>query len=99
MSHAFAVSPGTTIMTALSTTLSSSRRARPSRASTRSTTSDPTRLPTARVVVTMPNPSASSPIGPGETAYRTKIANTADEARFIVPTMIASVRSNRWPNR
>ena len=73
--------------------------ARPMNRSTRSTTSDPNRLPMAMPVMRTPKPNSSRPIGPGETAYRTNTANVADEARFIVPTMIASVRSSRWFQR
>ena len=53
----------------------------------------------AIALVSTPKPNAERPIGPGSTAYSTKTANTADEARFITPTINASVRNRRWWNR
>ena len=89
--------PGTAIVTALIDDGSASGVA-PARAAARRAPrrSEPARLPIAIVVMSSPNPTSSRPIGPGSTAYRTKIANAADAARFMTPTMIASVRSSRW---
>ncbi len=77
----------------------SSSRDRPTRRSTRSATSEPTRLPMPIVVMSTPKPTSSRPIGPGATTYRTMIPKAAELARLAPPTMRAMVRSTRCPRR
>ena len=86
---------GIASISALATTVSMIAFIRPRARSTRSAANEPISEPTARGVITTPNPASVSPIGPGATAQSGNTENMPVWARLEMPVMSANVRSTR----